>query len=200
MHSVSHWAYGEAFKKLDTAAVTQLFDLLFELDGDAYSIALEAIGMYVHGEAQRLENLRPQLHMAVLNVHKRPKRRGSQMDSHHFEQMIGWLLKKGGNDTDARSAAAELAKFLARIPKATRANLSKPLLPIMLSAFAPIVWPKFGQAIVKDPAMAWLVEHVLGDSFSFSTKKNQQSSTCRKTSFSPGHTTTPKPDRHFLPV
>ena len=59
--------------------------------------------------------LRLQLRMAVANVHKRPKRRGSQMDAHHFEQM-GWLLKKGRDDADVRAVAAALAKYLADDP------------------------------------------------------------------------------------
>jgi hypothetical protein len=171
MHSMAYWGYGGGFAKLDTAAVTPLFDQLFDMDGDAYSIALDIMGMYVHGAAQRLEALRPQLRMAAANVHKRPKRRGSQMDAHHFERMIGWLLKKGRGDVDARAVVAALAKYLAAHPDTNARDFIKPLLPVMLSDFAPIVWPPLGQAIVNDRATAWLVEHVLGDSFSFADEK-----------------------------
>ncbi len=172
VHPVACWGYGGVFAKLDTAAVTALFDQLFDMDGDAYSIALDIMGMYVHDKAHRLEALRPQLRMAVTNVHKRPKRRGSQMDAHHFEWMIGWLLKKGRDDADARAVAAALAKYLADDPDTdARDYFIKPLLPVMLSDFAPIVWPPLGQAIVKDRAMAWRVEHALGDSFSFADEQ-----------------------------
>jgi hypothetical protein len=140
-------------------------------DGDAYSIALDTMGMYVHAEAHRLEALRPQLRIAVGNIHKLVKRRGSQMDAHHFERMIGWLLKKGRDDADARSVAAALAKHLANDPDTDARDFIKPLLPVMLSDFVPIVWPPFGQAIVKDPVMAWRVERALGDSFSFTGEK-----------------------------
>ena len=171
VHSVAYWAYGGVFAKLDTATVTPLFDQLFDMDGDAYSIALDIMGMYVHGEAHRLEALRPQLQMAARNIRKCPKQRGSQMDEHHFELMIGWLLKKGKNDPDARAMAGALAKYLAEDPDADARDLIEPLLPIMLSDFAPIVWPAFGQAIAKNRGTAWHVEHALGDSFSFADEK-----------------------------
>ena len=50
------------------------------------------------------------------------------------------------------------------------ASLVKAVLPIMLSNFAPIVWPMFGQAIVADRAQAWRIEHALGDMFAFDEK------------------------------
>jgi len=127
--------------------------------------------MFVHGQLDRLEELRPQLLLAVDNVGNRTKRHGSQMDSHHFKEMVGWLLRKGRNDPDARAAAGKLATYLATDPDGNARDLIKPLLPIMLERFAPIVWPPFGNAIVRDRATAWRIEHVLGDSFSFADKK-----------------------------
>jgi transcriptional regulator with XRE-family HTH domain len=171
VHSMNSWSYGGVFAKLDTVVVTPLFDQLFAMDGDAYPIAINIMGMYVHGQAHRLEALRPQLRLAVANVHKRPKRRGSQMDAHHFERMIGWLLKKGKGDADARSIAAALAIYLADDPDAGGREFVEPLLPVMLSEFAPITWPPFGKAIVEDRAVAWRLEHVLGDRFSLAEKK-----------------------------
>ncbi len=171
VHAMAYWSMGGVFAKLDVSVVSPLFDQLFDMDGDAYSIGLDVMGMYVHGEADRLDAFRPQLHLAVVNVHKRPKRRGSQMDAHHFEEMIGWLLKKGNGDPDARAVAASLAKYLAEDPDGDARDFIKPLLPAMLSGFAPIVWAPFGNAIVKDRATAWHVEHALGDSFSFAEEK-----------------------------
>jgi hypothetical protein len=171
VHAVAYWGHGSVLAKLDTTAVTPLFDQLFTMDGDAYSTALDIMGMYVHDKAHRLEMLRPQLRMAAVNIAKRPKRRGSQMDAHHFEWMIGWLLRKGRDDADARAVAAALAKYLADDPDGDARELIKPLLPMMLSDFAPIVWPPLGQAIIKDRAMAWRMEHALGDSFSFAEEK-----------------------------
>jgi hypothetical protein len=82
----------------------------------------------------------------------------------------GWLLKKGWDDADARAVAAVLAKYLANNSNDDANDLIEPLLPIMLSAFATIVWPPLGQAIVQDRTKAWQLEHALGDSPSFGDK------------------------------
>jgi hypothetical protein len=167
-----HWAYGGVLAKLPSAAVTPLFDQLLAMNGDAYSVALDLMGMYVHGAPARLEELRPQLRLTAINIAKRPKRRGSQMDEHHFGVMVGWLLKKGRDDPDACAVAAALAKHAADDPDGNARGLIKPVLPVMLSVFAPIVWPPFGQAIVQDRTKAWRIERLLGDSFSFADKKS----------------------------
>ena len=165
-----NWTYGGVLAKLPTAQVAPLFDQLLSMDGIAYSVALDLIGMYVHGASDSLEDLRSQLVVAAKNIHKRPKRRGSQMDAHHFEQIIGWLLRKGRGDADARTVAIELANHAIAHPDNVR-GLVKPLLPLLLTNFAPVIWPVFGQAIVADQAKAWRLQHLLGDSYSFADKK-----------------------------
>jgi hypothetical protein len=148
-----------------------LFDQLLDMDSAAYSVALDVMGMFVHGNLDRLEELRPQIMLAVDHVGKRPKRRGSQMSAHHFEHVVGWLLKKGREDADARVAAGKLANYLAASPDGDACNIIKPLLPIMFKNFASTVWPPFGNAIIRDRATAWRIEHAIGDGFSFAEKK-----------------------------
>ncbi len=103
-------------------------------------------------------------------IRKRPNRHGSQMDAHHFEQMLSWLLRKGREDVDARTAALTLAQEMADDPAGDACHLIKPLLPTMLSGFPSLVWPIFGQAIVADRSKAWRLEHALGDIISFDQK------------------------------
>jgi hypothetical protein len=168
--AMSYWSFGGVLAKLPAEAVIELFDLLLSMDGDAYSVALDLMGMYVHGHPSRLEQLRPQLKLAAANIARRAKRHGSQMDAHHFEQMMGWLLAKGREDPDARTVATALARHVVADLDGNTRDLVRPLLPVMLAHFAPIVWPLFGQAIVADRANAWRIEHALNDSFSFSEK------------------------------
>lgn len=165
-----NWTFGGVLAKLPASDVAPLFDQLLSMDGIAYSVALDLIGMYVHGAASRLEDLRPQLVTAAKNIRKRPKRRGSQMDTHHFEQIIGWLLRKGREDADARTVAIELANHATAHPDNVE-GLVKPLLPVLLTNFASVIWPVFGRAIVADQAKAWRLQHLLGDSYSFADKK-----------------------------
>jgi hypothetical protein len=169
---VSYWTMGGVLAKLPHAAVVPLFNLMLNMDRDAYSVALDLMGMYVHGTREKLEGLRPELVTAAKNCGKRPKRYGSQMDAHHFEQMMGWLLSKGREDADARTVALALANQAADDPDGNAHELIKPLLPAMFSKFASLVWPVFGQAIVSDRTRAWRIEHVLGESFSFGGTKN----------------------------
>lgn len=171
VHTLICWSYGGVFAKLDSSAAAPLFDQLLNMDGNAFSTAIDIIGMFVHGQLDRLETLRPQLCLAAVNVHKRPKGHGSQIDVHHFGELMGWLLKKGNGDPDARAAATSLAKSLADDSEGEPHEFILPLLPTMLSNFAPIVWPSLGNAIVKDGVSAWRVEHALGDSYSFDEEK-----------------------------
>lgn len=170
-HSVAYWAYGDVLGPVPAAVVAPLLDQLFAMDSEAYSVALDLMGMFVHGRAGRLEELRPQLRLAVKNIGKRPKRRGSQMDAHHFQEMIGWLLKQGRDDTDARAVATDLAKYLADDPDGNGSDLVKPLLKPLLTTFAPIVWPLLGNAIANDRAKAWGMELALGDRVSFADEE-----------------------------
>ena len=107
---MTYWTMGGVLAKLPVKAVVPLFDQMLSMDGNAYSTVLDLIGMYVHDALNRLEDLRPQLISVASNVGKRPKRHGSQMDAHHFEQIIGWLLGKGRDDADARTVALIVAK------------------------------------------------------------------------------------------
>jgi DNA-binding transcriptional regulator YiaG len=163
------WTFGGVLAKLPAADIAPLFDQLLGMDGIAYSVVLDLMGMYVHGAPNRLEDLRPQIVAAAKNIRKRPKRPG--MDTHHFEQIIGWLLKKGREDADARTVAIELANHATAHPDNV-GGLVKPLLPILLTNFASVIWPVFGRSIVADQAKAWRLQHLLGDSYSFAEKKN----------------------------
>ena len=166
-----HWSYGGVLAKLPPQDVAPIFDQLLSMPEIAYSVAIDLMGMYVHGAAERLEELRPQLIMVAKNVEQRPKRRGSQMDSHHFEQIIGWLLKKGREDAGARTVAIELANHATAKPD-TVDGMLKPVLRVLLTNFAAVVWPIIGNAIVADQGKAWRLQHLLGDSYSFDEKKN----------------------------
>ena len=165
------WAFGAVLAKLSPNSVTPLFHQLFTMGERGFSVAIELMGMYVHGNAQRLEHLRPQLRQAANYPALRGERHGSHMDEHHFTQMMKWVLAKGSKDADARAIAMTLAKQLAADPDGDGRSLIKSLLPQLMKEFPEIVWPQFGQAIVSDRMKAWRFEHALGDSYSFSDVK-----------------------------
>jgi len=165
------WAFGAVLAKLPPNAVAPLFDQLFTMGQQGFSVAIELMGMYAHGNAQRLEHLRLQLRQAANYPALKGEKHGSQMDEHHFTQMMKWVLAKGFKDADARAIALILAKQLAADPDGDGRDLIKPLLPQLMKEFSDSVWPQFGQAIVSDRMKAWRFEHALGDSYSFSDVK-----------------------------
>jgi hypothetical protein len=168
--ALQHWAFGGVLAKLPPSSVAPLFDLLLTMEGDAYSIALLLLGMYVYGNMSRLDSLRPQLRLAAERAGRGPKHHRFQGDPHHFKEMMNWILAKGRGDRDAPTIALSLAKQLVVADEARNPDLIKPLLPRLLADFPEIVWPILGQAIVSDRMEAWRLEHAL-DSFTFDTKK-----------------------------
>jgi hypothetical protein len=162
-----HWCLGGVLAKLPTHVVTPLFDQLFSMGSAAFSIGLELMGMYVHGRYEILNELRPQLRLAVRFPAHRSENRGSQMDVHHFQELMGWILGKGRTDPDAVAIAIDLTKQLIADAGRGGEDPIKRLLPKLLPEFLEVVWPLLGQAIVSDPRNAWRFEFLLGDRLSF---------------------------------
>jgi len=167
-----HWTFGNAMASLRPRVLAPLFDLMLGIDKESYSVALDMIGMYTFDHRERLEELRPQIRLAARNASVRPKKPGSHMDAHHFEELMTWILGKGRDDADARAVALDLGKQLADDPEGDSVDLIKPLLPILLSGFSEIVWPLLGQAIVSGHPQSWRFEHLLADTYSFDAAKN----------------------------
>ncbi len=170
--ALMNWTAGGVLKELRPETVAPLFDQLLSMDGTAYTVGLDLIGMYLHGSQGKIGHLRPQLALVATNLPRRQKTPGSQMDAHHFKVLVGWLLKQGWNDADARAVALTLAKHLAEDPDEGASDLIKPLLPEMLSAFSGVVWPILSQVIgSSDNLKSWRMASALGDPYSFGDKK-----------------------------
>jgi transcriptional regulator with XRE-family HTH domain len=164
------WKLGGVLAKLPPNAVAPLLDQLFAMEDRAFSVGIEVLGMYVHGRQDRLESLRPQLRLAAGFAGRMSGRRHSGMDTHHFEELMRWILAKGRRDRDAVSVAMTLTKHLIVDADYERDEVLKPLLPQLLSEFSEVVWPLLGQAIVANRKNAWRFEHMLGDKYSFSNQ------------------------------
>jgi hypothetical protein len=161
------WTFGGKLALLPTNVLAPLFDSVFAAGGDACSIALNLLGMYVHRDHERLDGLRPQLRTAAANAGRGPKH---QMDMHHFKEVMEWILNKGRGDPDAAAIALSLAKQVVATGEERNGKLIKPLLPQLLRDFPEIVWPILGEAIIRDRKNAWFMELSLSDSFTFHVK------------------------------
>jgi hypothetical protein len=165
--ALQYWSMGGVLAKLPPSSVARLFDLLLAMEGDAYPIALDLVGMYVHGNQSRLDSLRPQLRLAAGKAGRFPKHHRFQMTGHNFKEMMDWILAKGRDDRDASTIALSFAKQLVAADKERNEDLIKPLLPRLLADFSEIVWPLIGEAIVSERKEAWRLEQLLGDRAAF---------------------------------
>lgn len=171
--SIHNWSMGGVLAKLPPEVAAPLFsDLLFGT-AEAWGVAVNLIGMYVHSDIDRLNQLRPQ----VLKLAETSGIRGGRSDTmshHHFQQIMTWMLKRGREDADARAVALGLTRVLvvqAETDGFVGDHRVTPLLPILLKDFPEIVWSLISKAIVADPKSAWRFEFALADRTSVSGSK-----------------------------
>ena len=160
------WTVGRALDGLPAAAVAPLFDALLEHSADAFAIALDLMGMYARGDADKRNGLGPQVRNAAQCVLRWNDSRPPPMAIHHFVQLMTRMLEKGRGDPDARAIALVLARA---VVDADDDNewFGEPLMTLLLSNFPEITWPLIGQAVVSDPSQAWSMESVLGGQIGF---------------------------------
>ncbi len=155
-----------ALDKLSASEVAPLFDAMLDHSAEAFTVAVDLMGMYAHRVPEKLEELRPQILKLAENI-GRPKRRPSpRMEEFGFKEIMDWMLSKGRPDPDARATALALAKAVANVEELVEGGKEsplKPVLPMLLSSFPEIAWPLIGQAIVSDETKAWRLAFILGD-------------------------------------
>ena len=164
---LNKWSFGGVLATVPASEVAPLFDVMLEHSAEAYVVAVDLMGMYAHGEPEKLEGLRPQVLNLVENVKKWEWPPSGDLHLHHFEQIAGWILGKGRQDPDATAAALALARALANSEEFGGKSHIEPLLSKLLSGFPEVTWQLIGQAIVSDDRKAELLTFVLGDQFSF---------------------------------
>ena len=156
------WTVGRCLDDLQVEVVAPLFDSLFEHSAGAFDMGVDLMGMYTHGEPDKLEDLRPQVRRAAECVMRWKESRPRQLAVHRFGRLVRRILENGREDPDARAIALILARALVSNEGEGQERLVEPVLDLLLSMFPEITWPLIGQAIVSDPLQAWRLESVLG--------------------------------------
>ncbi len=164
------WALGGELAKVPIHGVVPLFDAMLDHSAEAYVAGMELMGMYVFGEIERLDNLRPQVRKVAENLSRWEPLLGRTTLNHHFGKIMKWMLKKGRQDNDARATAFALSKAMVNVVDWNNERVIEPVIPMLLSDFPEVTWPLIGQAIVSDRKRAWRFEHLLGD-LSFNREK-----------------------------
>lgn len=156
------WTVGRSLDDLPVAAVAPLFDALFEHSAGAFDMGVDLLGMYTHGDSDKLEGLRPQVRRASECVIRWNQSRPRQLAVHRFGRLVRRILKNGREDPDARVIALNLARTLVSEEGKAPERFVEPVLDLLLSMFPEITWPLIGQSIVSEPHQAWRLESVLG--------------------------------------
>ena len=161
--SLQGWGAGGELAKLPQETVAPLFSDLLGGGAEPWNVAMNLIGMYVHGDDSRLDKLRPQVRQLAETAGIRGVRR-DVMSNHHFQQVMTWMLGHGRDDEDARAVALSLTRIL--VAQAEQDGLIgdhriTPLIPTLLTDFPEMVWSLISNAIVADPKSAWRFEFAL---------------------------------------
>ncbi len=172
-YDLRQWSCGGVLaKSLSPSELSPLLDQLISMGEGGFSVGVELMGMYAHGRRDILSELMPQIKLAAEKVSTRQERGGSQMDEHHFQEIMTWVLKRGKTDPDARAVVLILTNYLLESVKRRDKEIMKPLLPLLLSDFPEITWPHIGRAIVSAKEDSWRLGHLFGDAYSFGEMKN----------------------------
>ena len=158
---LAQWTGGGVLAKVPAPAVAPLFDVLLDLDAEAYSTGIELIGMYVHGASARLEDLRPQIRTLAQNLTRWKLSAREARAAHHFQNIMNWMLAKGRNDDDARATASTLADAMVSNLEWNNERIVEPVIPLLLSDFPEIVWQLIGPAVITDKRKALRFRFIL---------------------------------------
>ncbi len=149
------WAIvGPGLWNVPPKVISPLLDAMLHHSGEGFAQALDLLGHHVYSDHNRLEAFRPQIRTIAENALCWPWRnlRGTDMASHHFKDIILWMLEQGPDDPDASAVVLALSKAAAGIQDYDRTHALKLVLPILLSRFPEVTWPLIGSAIVQgDP-------------------------------------------------
>lgn len=155
---LAHWQIAQ----VPVSAVARLFDVLIDHSDSGFSQALDLMGMYAHGNSEKLDHLRSQVLRLIENATR--WNWGTAMEKYYFEEIVNWLLDKGKRDSDAVAAALILSKSLAKLDldHYDVQESVKTVVPKLLSEFPETAWQIIGSAIISgDIGRNFLLENLL---------------------------------------
>ena len=166
------WTLGGQLSQLPAEAVAPLFDAMLDSGAKSYSVALDLMVMYAHGDQDKLEDFRPQIQQAIDRLSQLVPDELSRDTIRNFSDILAWLLGKGREDEDARTAAMKLAKEIVDNEGLRDRLDSSPLVPTLLSHFPEIAWPIIGQAIISGPDQTFMLKSLLGEPLTFGDRSD----------------------------
>lgn len=157
---------GRGLRDESPEVAVPLFDAMLEHSSEGFAGALDLLGLFVHGDRDKLEAFRPQIRKIAENALRWPwtGQTHGHLATPNFERIIVWMLERGPHDHDASATAFTLASAVASIEDYDSTHVLEPVLPALLANFPGIAWPIIGSSIVSsEPIRAFLLESLLSD-------------------------------------
>ncbi|MCY3883974.1 MAG: type II toxin-antitoxin system MqsA family antitoxin [Gammaproteobacteria bacterium] len=163
-----NWSYGDCLSEVSSPKVAMLLDKLLDGSSASFFVAVDILSMHSHSASHRLQSLRPQL----MKIAELTCRDGDELfeyahTTHDVSRLMGWLLRRGREDEDARKLALLLGQTVIAQFSRRLEQLIGPLLRALLSDFAEIFWPFLGHAAMKEDGEAWRIRELLKGPMTF---------------------------------
>ena len=171
---LQYWTRGEQ-RRLPAHALLPLYSVLMNHSQEGYWVAVNMLYRFMDERAGTGETVGVPIR-DLLHGYVRWNPRGGYgqtMDDFYFEGIVGQILDRGRDDSEARMAALTLATEFVRsqgsdlstaheADRAWRRGGFASLLKRLLSEFPDITWPLVGGAIVSNKIVAWRMAFTLG--------------------------------------
>ena len=147
----------------------RVFDALLDHGSEGYETAIHLIGMYAVDRQEVLEGLRPQLVKAADNLVRQipPSTMFDlTMLAHHFRTLMTWLLERGRDNADARSAAMSLSSSLIGEGGGVLDTMMEDVVRPLLGEIAEISWQILGAAVLSKEIASLNLRFLLGRALS----------------------------------
>ena len=156
------WTIGRELRKLSPFDVAPLFDAMLDRGWCGFQAAVDLICAYASGDDEKLDGLWQQIIRIAEGGAPPQHAKAEGLTKYHFKSLMTGILKRGGQDSEARTLASTLTGVFVESLGKSDARLVEPLLPLLLEDFPEISWPSIGHAIVSsDGRRQMLLEFAL---------------------------------------
>lgn len=146
-------SYGSVTDGIEPGVMADFCLQLAELGGQASWTALNVIYMYCFSNKGSINELRDQLKLLVIAVPLHKGQENTMTDAHHWHDMAEKLLK----ERDEEFAVALTNQLIAASKEGLNHgdiwSYTKPLMLSLMSDYGEVIWPIFGEAIVRAEGM-----------------------------------------------
>ena len=166
--SLNYWTLGGVLAKCNPDDVRPLFLKLMSKSQEYKSMCADLLGMYVHGDMNRLSDFIDVIELLADSYFKNPEDKTGSMYQYNVSRILNWSLAQDPNRPEIRRIAIKIANgpiidkhSYYRTPQleGTYALLAK--------NFPSIAWKAWSDGILAGPAAEYRVGSIIAKSYDF---------------------------------